>query len=84
MKPRFLFFFACFLNLIDNNAKSLDSCILLIIGFKNSPGGIGGAGLLEHLIYSFFVLIPLLAITPVFIRNLPLLLRSILAFGKAV
>ena len=47
------------------------------------PGSIFRAGLLEHFVHSIFVLIPFVAVTPVFVRDLPLLLRGILPLCEA-
>ena len=48
------------------------------------PRRIGRTGFGDHLIHSLLVLIPLIAVSPVFLRDLPLLLRGILAFGETL
>ena len=47
------------------------------------PGSIFRTGLLEHFVHSVFILVPFIAVTPVFVRDLPLLLRGILPFCEA-
>ena len=47
------------------------------------PGSIFRAGLLEHFVHSVFILVPFVAVTPVFICDLPLLLRGILPLCEA-
>ena len=71
--------FAGLFQRVDNNAQSLDTRILFVIGLQNVPGGKCRVGLLEHLVGGFLVEIPLFAVAPVFVCDLPLLLRRILA-----
>ena len=47
------------------------------------PRRVGGAGLDKHLIYSLLILIPLVAVAPVLLCDLPLLRRGILPLSEA-
>ena len=47
------------------------------------PRGKGGAGLLEHFIYGYFVGIPLFSVAPVFLCDFPLFLWIILSVLEA-
>ena len=76
--------FARFPDPVDHDLQRLDTRILLVDGFQDVPRRELGRCLLDHLIDRGLVLVPLLAVAPVLIGDLPLLLRICLALLEAL
>ena len=78
-----LLFLQGFFNCMYYNFQRLNTRIFFVIRLKYVPWCICGVCLLQHLFDSDLVQIPFFPVSPVFIRNFPLLLWRILTICKS-
>src|ERR1700694_5098488 len=67
----------------DDGSQDLDPRVVLVLGFDQGPWRDLGAGAIDHVADGDFVLIPFLAIAPVFGGDLEAFERRVLACPKA-
>ena len=84
MTDHTLILLACFLDRINNDLESLNTSILLVNRLQNVPWRVGRTRLLDHFVDRTLVQIPLLTVSPVLIRYLPLFLRCILPVSETL
>ena len=76
------FLFQCLFQFLYHNPQSLDPGIFLVYRLQDMPRRVGGAGFGKHLIHSLLIPIPLVAVAPVLLCDLPLLRRGILPLSE--